>query len=88
LKYEIRPDYSITWYKRRSPTPQPQAISVVINGLELVKNHACEMIATYDDGNTYELSARVHHNEIKDTWAVQGIDAKGHSVVVDLVENG
>ena len=46
------------------------------------------MIATYDDGNTYELSARVHHNEIKDTWSVQGIDAKGHSVVVDLVENG
>jgi hypothetical protein len=44
------------------------------------------MVADYDDGNQYSLSARVHHNEIKDTWTVQGLDAKGHSVVVDIIE--
>ena len=44
------------------------------------------MIAEYDDGNTYEMSARVHHNKIKDTWSIQGLDAKGHSVVLDITE--
>jgi len=42
------------------------------------------MVAEYDDGNLYSLSAVVHHNTIKDTWTVQGIDHKGHSVVIDL----
>jgi len=45
------------------------------------------MIAEYDDGNFWHLSARVHHNEIKNTWTVQGLDSKGHSVVVDVIEN-
>ena len=86
MKFEIRPDYSVTWYKRRNPTPQPQCVDVVIKDLKLEKNHACSMIAEYDDGNFWHLSARVHHNEIKNTWTVQGLDSKGHSVVVDVIE--
>lgn len=86
MKYEIRPDYSVTWYKRRNPTPQPQAINVVIDDLQLINNHACEMVAEFDDGTLFHLSARVHHNKIKDTWSCQGIDIKGHSVVVDIIE--
>ena len=77
----------MSWFKRRNPTPEPKAISVEITGLELIRNHACTMLATYDDGNTYELGARVLHNDIKDTWSVQGLDTIGHSVVCDIEED-
>ena len=83
MEFEIR---EMSWFKRRTPKPEPKAISVEVTGVELVSNHACEMVATYDDGNSYALSARVHHNQIKDTWTVQGLDAKGHSVVCDIIE--
>ena len=83
MKFEIR---EMSWFKRRTPTSEPKAINVVIDNLELEHNHACEMVAEYDDGNLYPLSARVHHNTIKDTWSVQGLDHKGHSVVVDIIE--
>lgn len=76
----------MSWFKRRTPKPEPKAIDVTITGFEKIRNHACEMTATYDDGNSYPLSGRVHHNEIKDTWTVQGLDAKGHSVLVDITE--
>lgn len=77
----------MSWFKRRKPTPEPKAIKVELIGLELRKNHECIMIATYNDGNTYELGARVHENEIKKTWSVQGLDANGHSVVCDIIED-
>lgn len=83
MKYEIR---EMSWYKRRTPTPEPKAISVEIDNVQLVQNHECKMVATYDNGEIHHLGARVHHNDIKDTWSVQGIDAHGHSVVVDLSE--
>ena len=83
MKYEIR---EMSWYKRRTPTPEPIAINVIIEGLVLKRGHMCDMVAEYDDGNFYPLSAQVHHNDIKNTWSVQGLDAKGHSVVVDLSE--
>ena len=76
----------MSWFKRRTPTPEPKAINITIEGLVLERNHACSMVAEYDDGNKYDLSARVHHNQIKDTWTVQGLDSKGHSVVVDIEE--
>lgn len=83
MKYTIR---EMSWFKRRSPTPEPKAISAVVVGFKKERNHACEMVAEYDDGNSYPLTARVHHNEIKDTWTIQGLDAKGHSVVLDIIE--
>ena len=84
MKFIIR---EMSWYKRRDPVPEPKAVSVVVTGIELIRNHECEMLATYDDGNTYELSARVHHNDIKDTWTVQGLDHRGHSVLCDILED-
>ena len=83
MKFVIR---EMSWFKRRTPTPEPKAISVVVTGIELVRNHACEMSATYDDGEQYLLSARVHRNDIKGTWTIQGLDAHGHSVVCDIIE--
>ncbi len=83
MKFTIR---EMSWYKRRTPTPEPKAISVEIDDVQFIRNHECKMIATYDDGEIYHLGARVHHNDIKDTWTVQGLDAKGHSVVVDITE--
>lgn len=87
MKYTIRPDYSVTWFKRRHPTRAvATAIDVNVTGFKKIHNHECEMVAKYDDGNEYELGARAHHNTIKDTWSVQGLDAKGHSVVIDIIE--
>lgn len=76
----------MSWFKRRTPKPEPKAINVTIEGFAKKHGHPCEMKAEYDDGNLYELTARVHHNDIKDTWTVQGLDSKGHSVVIDILE--
>jgi len=87
MKYTIRPDYSITWFKRRHPTRAiATAIRVELTGFEKINNHPCDMVAHYDDDTEFALGARVHHNTIKDTWSVQGLDAKGHSVVLDIIE--
>lgn len=83
MKYTIR---EMSWFKRRTPTPEPKAVSAQVTNFLKENNHQCEMVAQYDDGNEYDLSARVHHNTIKDTWTVQGLDAKGHSVVLDIIE--
>lgn len=83
MKYTIR---EMSWFKRRTPKPEPKAINVTIEGLVLKSGHMCDMVAEYDDGNSYDLGAQVHHNEIKDTWSVQGLDSKGHSVVIDITE--
>ncbi len=84
MKYNIR---EMSWYKRRAPTKELLAEKVIdITDLQLIHNHACEMEVLCDDGNLYILNARVHHNKIKDTWTVQGLNATGLSVVVDLEE--
>ena len=83
MKYEIR---ELSWYKRREPTKEAKPVSVKVDDLQLVINHVCAMHAIYDDGNTYELGARVHFNDIKKTWTVHGIDHLGHSVLCDIIE--
>jgi hypothetical protein len=87
MKYTIREEYGVTWFKRRAPTKNiPKAIDVRVVDFLKKRGHLCEMHAEYDDGNTYILGAQVHHNTIKDTWTIQGLDAIGHSVVLDITE--
>lgn len=83
MKFIIR---EMSWYKRRTPVPEPKPVSVVVEGIKLERNHSGVMYATYDDGNVYELSAHVSLNEIKNTWTVQGLDHMGHSVLCDIEE--
>lgn len=84
MKYTIR---EMSWFKRRTPTKELKAVEVIsIDDLKLTRNHATDMVVRCDDGELYELSGRVHHNEIKDTWTVQGLNNTGLSVVVDLEE--
>ena len=84
MKHTIR---EMSWFKRRTPKPEPKCIAAeIITVLEIARGNRCVMAATYDDGNTYLLSGVVHHNDIKDTYTIQGLDAKGHSVVLDIEE--
>ena len=84
MKYEIR---EMSWFKRRTPTKEIKVTEVIeITDLQLIRNHACEMEVLCDDGKSYMLGARVHHNKIKDTWTIQGLNPHGLSVVVDLIE--
>lgn len=76
----------MSWFKRRSPTPEPRPIDVEIENIELVNNSYCDMKVTYDDGNVYEFNGRVSHNDIKDTWTIHGFDANGHQCFVDIIE--
>ena len=77
----------MSWYKRRTPTKELTPVEVIeITDLQLVRNHSTDMYVKCDDGETYKLSGRVHHNDIKDTWTVQGLNPHGLSVVVDLEE--
>ena len=84
MKYVIR---EMSWYKRRTPTKELLPVEILnISPYELIRNHPCDMEVLCDDGKSYMLSARVHHNTIKDTWTIQGLNPTGLSVVVDLEE--
>jgi len=83
MKFIIR---EMSWFKRRTPAAEPKPVSIVVTSLELVSNHSCEMVATYDNGKTYQLGARVQRNDIKGTWTVNGLDGYGHSVLCDIIE--
>lgn len=84
MKFKIR---EMSWYKRRIPTPEPKPTSVQIPDIKLIENHRCDMLVTYDDGNSYTLSGRVNQNTVKKTWAVHGIDHQGHQCMVDIEED-
>ena len=77
----------MSWFKRRPPTREIRPIHVDIPDLELSENFKCSMLVTYDNGEKIMLSGRVNQNPIKKTWAVHGIDTKGHQCMVDIVEH-
>jgi len=83
MEFKIR---DTSWFKRRPPTKEIQPVTVTMSGLELTNDHMCEMMATYDDGNIYKLSARVNQNPITGKWTVHGINHTGLSTLVDIVE--
>ena len=62
-----------SWYKRRTPTPEPKAIKVEVPDYKQIKNHFCKMHITYDDGLTEVLLGRVLQNHIKKHWIVDGM---------------
>jgi hypothetical protein len=72
------------WYKRRLPTKDPKPIKSIVKYLEFIENYICIMTVTYDDGNVYDLTARVNQNKILKTWTVHGIDSKGHTCLCDI----
>jgi len=77
----------MSWYKRRRPTKELEAIEIIkIDDLQFVNNHYTNMTVLCDDGNEYELTGRVYQNDITKTWAMQGLNNKGLSVVVDFEE--
>ena len=78
----------MSWYKRRTPTKELTPIEVIeITDLQLIHNHPTVMFVKCDDGETYELSARVQQNAIKkERWTVHGLNPHGLSVLVDLKE--
>ena len=82
MEFKIR---DTSWFKRRDPTSEIKAVTVTVDNLELTNNHMCEMMATYDDGNIYKLSARVNQNPITMNWTVHGINHKGLSTLVDII---
>ena len=81
MKFKIR---EMDWFKRRIPTPEPTPTSVQIPNIKLIENHRCDMLVTYDDGNSYTLSGRVNQNTVKKTWTIHGIDHQGHQCMVDI----
>jgi len=83
MKLEIR---KTSWFKRRVPTKEIEAVSVEIEDLKLIDNHKCTMKVVYDDGKTYELSGRVNLNDIKGTWTVAGNNPHGLMTMVDIIE--
>ena len=81
-KFEIR---QTDWFKRRVPTVEPKAVSVEITGFELINNHKCVMIATYDNDEVFELSGRVSVNHVG-KWTVAGYNPHGKMVMCDITE--
>jgi hypothetical protein len=82
----------MSWFKRRTPTAEEMAVKkmdVAVIGFEKIHNHECVMIVEYDNGDVYELSGRVHLNHLAtpNRWTVQGLNATGISVIVDVVDD-
>jgi len=83
MKYNIR---EMSWYKRRTPTKELTPIEVVeVTDLQLIDNHETHMFVKCDDGETYDLSAKVQYT-MKGTWTIHGLNPHGLSVLVDLEE--
>jgi len=81
----------MSWFKRRTPTAEERVVQemiVDVVGFEKIHNHVCTMVVVYKDGPRYELSARVHLNHLAkpNRWTVQGFNAQGIGVVVDVVD--
>jgi len=77
------------WFKRRTPKSKPpKIVNWTLVGFEKIHNHECEMWVKFSDGKEYDLSARVHQNVLAkpERWSVQGLNAQGISVVLDLIE--
>jgi hypothetical protein len=86
MKLKVR---EMSWFKRRIPKSKPpKVIKFHVEGFERIPNHACTMFVEYDDGNKYELSARVHLNSLAkpERWSVQGLNAQGISVLIDIID--
>ena len=63
-----------SWFKRRTPRPEPKPVKVEIPDYKQIKNHFCNMYVTYDDGSTKRLLSRVVQNHIKKHWIVDGME--------------
>jgi hypothetical protein len=63
-----------SWFKRRTPRPEPKPVSVEIPDYKQERNHFCDMHVTYDDGSTKTLLSRVVQNHIKKHWIVDGME--------------
>ncbi len=85
MEFKIR---KTDWYKRRVPVKEIEPEEVTeITGFELKDNHRCIMYVRYSDGVVYELTGRVYENtQVRGKWAVQGINAHGKMVIVDILE--
>lgn len=61
------------WYKRRAPTAEKKAVSVVLVDCELINNSFCTMIVSWNDNSQERLIGRVIYNTIKHYWTVDGM---------------
>lgn len=78
MKFEIR---KASWFKRRAPTTELQAVSVLIPEFLFRHGHFCDMFVTYEDGSKQSYNSRVLQNQITKKWCVDGMH-----VIVDVVE--
>lgn len=83
INFRIR---QLSWFKRRSPTKEPEPVAVNIPDFEKTENHMCDVFTTFDDGVERKLMGRVTHNSIRDTWSVNAIANGGYAVFAELVE--
>jgi len=86
MKFKMR---NTDWTKRRRPDDDhPTVVDFKVTGFEKVNNGRCEMFVMYNNGEHYDLTARININELAtpNRWTVHGMDALGHSLLVELVE--
>ena len=76
----------MSWFKRRSPTKEPEPVSVRIPDFQKVENHHCDVFTLYDDGVERLLSGRVLKNPVTGVWAVNGIANGGYVVFAQIIE--
>lgn len=63
------------WHKRRSADLiKVYPVSATVEGFEYVHNHFCTLIIEYNDKSTKRLLSRVLYNNIKGTWAIDGME--------------
>lgn len=61
-----------SWFKRRKPTQEPEAVEVELEDYKQEHNHLCKMHVVYDNGERATYVARVVYNDLRDEWIVDG----------------
>ncbi len=94
--FEVLPQ---SWSKRRAmDKPSTKLVKFEVKGYESKDGHQCLMYVEFDNGDSFELTARVYVNKthiiqsdgsieaVDNSWGVQAISPTGLNVVLRLVK--
>ena len=93
MRFKIQP---LSWFKRRWPTEvEPKVTEFEVTEFEKIDKSYCKLFVRLDNGETYNLSARVAlsvthvvgKSPIENGWSVQGLNPDGLNVLLKLEED-
>jgi len=82
--FEVR---ILHWAKRRKADPIRGVAKVILHGYQPIRAHLSSMDIVFKDGEALSLHAQVAKNPVTGKFSVNGIDANGNQVAVDILDS-